>query len=68
MKVSWDETSMINETEVLQLIMGEKPSKAELLLQDYLDISSRPTIQLNPNWWWWIPALPFRINILQGGG
>ncbi|NQS92498.1 MAG: baseplate J/gp47 family protein, partial [Chloroflexi bacterium] len=67
MKVSWEERRIINEQEIIQWVLGLKPDQAISLLQEKLALKYSPIINLTPTWWIRIPALPFRINISQGG-
>ncbi|MCJ7715976.1 MAG: baseplate J/gp47 family protein, partial [Anaerolineales bacterium] len=64
----WNEIREIPEYEVIQLVLGEKPLDAESILQESLDLKNAPKIELFPNWWFRLPALPFRINVIQKGG
>ena len=66
--IIWNEIREIPEYEVIQLVLGEKPADAEKILEKSLDLTETPQIILSPNWWFRLPALPFRINIIQEGG
>ena len=46
------------------LVRGLTPGAAADRLQAALPLSRRPEIQLNPNWWPWLPLIPFRISIV----
>jgi hypothetical protein len=67
LEVDWQEKKNYTDEEIIQLVMGKKPSEAVLLLQKALDLSSVPVVTMAPTWWWRIPALPFRIHIVQEG-
>ena len=63
-----NEIREIPDHEVIQLVLGEKPADAEKILEESLDLIDTPKIMLSPNWWFRLPALPFRINVIQEGG
>ncbi len=48
------------------LVNGQRPSQAVETLQSSLSLGQPPFISLQPNWWPWLPAIPFRITILVG--
>jgi len=66
MKVTWNEQKTLDQNEILQMVLGEKPLNAMILLQENLDLKVPPRIELSPSWWLRIPALPFRIVINEG--
>ncbi|MEE8356198.1 MAG: baseplate J/gp47 family protein [Anaerolineales bacterium] len=66
--IIWNEIRQIPEHEVIQLVLGEEPADAEKILEQSLDLKETPQIILSPNWWFRLPALPFRINVIQEGG
>jgi len=66
--IIWNEIRQIPEHEVIQLVLGEEPANAEKFLEQSLDLKETPQIILSPNWWFRLPALPFRINVIQEGG
>ena len=65
LQISWDEYREINKQDVIQAVLGKKPADAEIQLMNALDLDSLPDIQVIPSWWFRIPVLPFRINILE---
>jgi hypothetical protein len=50
----------------VQLSMGHRPAKAILRLSESLPLAESPIIQIKPNWWPWLPVVPFRIDISTG--
>lgn len=66
MEVSWNEQKIMDQNEILQIVLGKKPIDSVNLLQESLDLEVLPRIKLSPSWWLRIPALPFRINIIEG--
>ena len=50
----------------VQLSLGRKPADAAQRLEDNLPLAGEPVITVIPNWWPWLPAIPFRINISTG--
>ena len=63
LKIRWIEKRIIDNTEIIQLVLGKKPTEAKDLIQEFLDFSDPPVIRLKPEWWFRLPVLPFRINI-----
>jgi len=66
MELSWNEKKIMNQNEILQMVLGKKPSEAMAFLQESLDLEVTPGIELSPSWWLRIPALPFRISFNEG--
>jgi hypothetical protein len=64
-EISWEEKRIYNHQLIIQTILGEKPQDAQVLLKKTLDLTQVPEIKLKPSWWGRIPALPFRIMILE---
>ena len=50
----------------LQLSLGRKPAQAILQLKNTLPLAGSPVIQVNPNWWPWLPIVPLRITVSTG--
>ena len=65
--IQWNETISYNSQEIIQLIVGKKPTEATDIIQEVLGLTQEPEISLRPNWWIRLPILPFRISILQTG-
>jgi hypothetical protein len=53
--------------ETTQLILGHRRIEAGRRLTSSLHLEKAPSIILNPAWWPWLPAIPFRIMILIKG-
>lgn len=64
MQVTWNEYRVFDQEEVIRNVLGSKPAEAGELLQETLGLSDMPDIEINPSWWFRIPALPFRIRII----
>jgi hypothetical protein len=45
------------------LARGKSPQAAIKALRAGLPLSSAPGIKLNPEWWPWMPLIPFRITV-----
>jgi hypothetical protein len=50
----------------VQQSLGHRPAVAVLRLNEILPLSRLPIIQVNPSWWPWMPAIPFRITVTSG--
>jgi hypothetical protein len=60
------ERRLIRELEagrVLNLARGMSPESARLALGRGLALESPPEIELTPDWWPWLPLIPFRISV-----
>lgn len=68
LEIKWIEKRIFDKTEIIQLVLGKIPTEAEDLIQEFLNLSDPPVINLQPQWWFRLPALPFRININLIGG
>ena len=49
---------------VTQLVQGLGVKKAQSNLEKNLPSESKPTLQLSPPFWRWVPLLPFRIEVI----
>jgi hypothetical protein len=54
------------QTEVVNLVLGLRPEEASQKLSETFQLASPPQISTWPNWWPWLPSLPFRISIENG--
>ncbi len=54
----------INQAQVMQLIQGAAPGRAQALLKQNLPLGGIPEIRLSPSWWPWVPIVPFRISVV----
>jgi len=50
----------------VQLSLGRKPAEIILLLSESLPLAKSPVIQIKPDWWPWLPVVPFRITVSTG--
>jgi hypothetical protein len=66
--ITWEEYRIYNHQLIIQTILGEKPQDAQVLLKKTLNLTEVPEIKMKPSWWGRIPALPFRIMILEENG
>jgi hypothetical protein len=53
--------------DAIQLSLGRSPEAAAQRLAQSLPLSGRPVIQVNPDWWPWLPLVPFNITVSTGG-
>lgn len=67
MEVSWDETPLINQDQLIPLILGKSIQQASTVISTDLDLQGNPVIHTWPSWWQRLPVLPFRIAINTGG-
>jgi hypothetical protein len=51
---------------VIKLSMGHKPSTAILRLNESLPLTESPVIQVEPEWWPWLPVVPLRMSVYVG--
>jgi hypothetical protein len=49
---------------VTQLVQGLRVKQAQANLERILPSDSSPEIRLSPNWWPYVPMLPFRIEVV----
>jgi len=45
------------------LALGRRPRVAAQRILDHLSLAARPEIALKPDWWPWLPLLPFNISV-----
>jgi hypothetical protein len=48
---------------IIPLVQGRSMAIAKMHLEDNLDLSTPPEIQLTPDWWPWLPLIPFNITV-----
>jgi hypothetical protein len=53
----------IDPAQVITLVRGEPAGRAADLLQRTFGLQSAPQISIQPFFWPWLPALPFRISV-----
>ncbi|MGZ9223131.1 MAG: baseplate J/gp47 family protein [Anaerolineales bacterium] len=54
----------INNAQVMQMIQGVAVRRAQTLLENNLFLEDAPEIDLFPEWWPWVPIVPFRISVV----
>jgi hypothetical protein len=53
----------IDPAQVIYLVQGKSVGRAAGLLQETFRLESAPQISIQPFFWPWLPALPFRISV-----
>ena len=48
---------------IIPLVQGRSMALATAHLKDNLDLTDTPQIWLTPNWWPWLPLIPFNITV-----
>ena len=66
-RVSWEDSQLVNQELIRDWIFTKSVGEAEKILLDNLDLEEVPQIDIQPSWWPRVPALPFRIQVIQGG-
>ena len=54
----------VDPAQVTQLIQGYTSGSAQSRLEKNLPLASSPHISLSPEWWPWVPIVPFRISVV----
>jgi len=62
MRVSRNLVRQTDEREITTLVQGRSLAVAQAQLND-LDTPAPPEILLNPEWWPWMPLIPFNISV-----
>jgi hypothetical protein len=52
---------------VQQLALGHRPKTAVMRLNESLQLAASADVQLKPDWWPWLPLIPFRMIVSTGG-
>jgi hypothetical protein len=55
----------VSTPQVTQMIQGVGSRRAQSLLEDGLPLEDSPRITLTPQWWPWVPIVPFRISVVM---
>lgn len=63
LRVSRELVMQVDEGKIVPLVQGRSHSAAQAQLNDTLDMPNRPKIQLTPEWWPWMPLIPFNITV-----
>jgi hypothetical protein len=53
----------IDEVDIREGIMGKDLAQAEEDLARQLSLAREPLVEVSPEWWGWVPWLPFRISV-----
>ena len=67
LNIIWKEKRSIDTVELIQLTLGKNAEDAGVIIQESLDLKETPEISIKPGWWFRLPILPFRINIVDHG-
>jgi hypothetical protein len=51
---------------IVQLSVGHTPALVIRMLNESLPLAESTLIQVKPNWWPWLPVVPFRIEVSIG--
>jgi hypothetical protein len=54
----------VNAGQVTHLIQGIGARRAQMILEKSFPLDGRPRVNLSPEWWPWIPIVPFRISVV----
>jgi hypothetical protein len=49
--------------QVTHLVQGTSARRAKAILEQSFPLDGRPEINLSPEWWPWVPIVPFRISV-----
>jgi len=63
MQVSRELEKGVDTGKIIPLVKGRRPVNAADLLENNLDLPNVPEIQLSPEWWPWLPLIPFNITV-----
>jgi len=59
--------SQLDPMTAVQLSLGRKPAGVLMRLKEAYPLAESPVIQIKPDWWPWLPVIPFRISVSIGG-
>jgi hypothetical protein len=63
MRVSRQLEKQLNMGKIIPLVQGRSIAVATAQLKGNLDLKHSPEIQLSPEWWPWLPLIPFNISV-----
>jgi hypothetical protein len=63
MRVSRQLEKQLDTERITPLVQGHSLAIATARLHENLDLPNPPEIQLTPNWWPWLPLIPFNITV-----
>jgi hypothetical protein len=66
MRVSRKLEKQMDSGQIISLIQGRSPAVATAQLENNLDLMEAPKVQLTPEWWPWLPLIPFNITVETG--
>ena len=62
-RVSRQMERQLDARKVIPLVQGHSPALASTNLKANLDVAIAPEIRLRPDWWPWLPLIPFNISV-----
>ena len=62
-RVSRQLEKQVDTGKIISLVQGHDIAIAKEKLEDNLDLPYAPEIQLTPDWWPWLPLIPFNITV-----
>ena len=63
LRVSRQLVKHVDKSKITPLVQGRSTTVASAQLSEMLDMPNPPEIQLNPEWWPWMPLIPFNITV-----
>jgi baseplate J-like protein len=49
--------------DVIRSLLGARPDEVAAVLENEYELDAAPEVQIQPNWWPWLPYLPLRIQL-----
>jgi hypothetical protein len=62
-RISRQMERQVDAGKIIPLVQGRSPALATTNLKENLDLADTPDIQLRPEWWPWLPLIPFNITV-----
>jgi hypothetical protein len=63
MRVSRKLAKRVDTGKIIPLVQGRSPAVATAQLENNLDLMDQPEVRLSPEWWPWLPLIPFNITV-----
>jgi hypothetical protein len=63
MRVSRKLAKRVDIGKIIPLVQGRSPAVATTQLETNLDLIDEPEVRLSPDWWPWLPLIPFNITV-----
>jgi hypothetical protein len=63
MRVSRELVKRVDKSKITPLVQGRSTAVAKAQLDETLNTPNPPEIHLNPEWWPWMPLIPFNITV-----